>query len=100
MVQPGSSTLVYLLPQEGSQLYLAYEVDVRGEEGELPVHDLVYIDAQSGSVLERHPLIHTALNRVIYDAKHTSSIPGTKMRSEGAAATSDAGSVRSAVLAA
>ena len=58
------SELTYLVANGDGELYLAWEVKVRGTGGAL-VNDLVYVDALAGSVIERHPRIYTAKNRVI-----------------------------------
>jgi uncharacterized protein (TIGR03382 family) len=58
------SELTYLVANGDGELYLAWEVIVRGRDGAL-VNDRVYVDALAGVVIERHPRIYTAKNRVI-----------------------------------
>ncbi|MHB8875711.1 MAG: M4 family metallopeptidase, partial [Myxococcaceae bacterium] len=85
----GMPRLVYLLPVRG-ELQLAWEVVVEGQQGDDPVRDRVYVNAKSGAIAERHPLIHPALNRKLYSAGNGNSLPGTLQRSEGGAAAADA----------
>jgi vibriolysin len=85
----GMPRLVYLVPTKG-ELQLAWEVVVEGRLGEDPVKDRVYVNAKSGVVIERHPLIHPALSRKLYTAKNGTALPGTLLRSEGGAASADA----------
>ncbi|WNG32816.1 peptidase M4 [Archangium violaceum] len=82
--------LVYIRSSQDNRLKLAYEVTVSGEGEDLPIHDLVYVSALDGSILERHSKIHSALNRKVYSANNGSSTPGTLKRSEGQAAVGDA----------
>jgi vibriolysin len=58
------SELTYLVSNRDGELYLAWEVDVRGRESAL-VHDLVYVDALTGGVVDRHPQVFTVKNRII-----------------------------------
>ncbi|RKH49131.1 M4 family metallopeptidase [Corallococcus llansteffanensis] len=85
----GSPRLVYVRTEDGA-LRLAYEVTVTGEGAETPIRDLVYVNAQDGSLVLRAPQIHTALNRKLYSANNGTSTPGTLKRSEGQAAIGDA----------
>ncbi|HET9452470.1 MAG TPA: M4 family metallopeptidase, partial [Aggregicoccus sp.] len=90
-VATDAARLVYFLSPDTGKLALAYEVTLTGEEpGGLPVRDLVYVSAQDGSLLARHPQIHSAKNRAVYSANNGTSLPGTLRRSEGGAATGDA----------
>ncbi|HPO15211.1 MAG TPA: M4 family metallopeptidase [Candidatus Hydrogenedentes bacterium] len=50
------------------------------------VSEFVLVDAHSGEIAFHYPLVHTALNRQIYDANNTSDDPGTLLRSEGGGA--------------
>lgn len=69
---------------------LAREVELTGTQPSgLPVRDLLYVDAQSGAVLERHPQIHDLLQRELHDAKNGTTLPGALVRTEGQAATAD-----------
>jgi len=80
--------LVYIETQDG-QMHKAYEVVVRGERGQDPLRDKVYVDVDNGDIVAVHPQIHFAENRRIYSANNGTSTPGTLKRSEGQAATSD-----------
>ncbi len=82
--------LTYVLTTAGDALHLAWEVRVEGENGDLPMRDLLYVDAHGGEVVDRRPQIHSALNRRIYSANNGSSLPGSLRRSEGSAPVSDA----------
>src|SRR5262249_40972512 len=55
------SELTYVISNTDGELYLAWEVDVRGAM----VNDLVYVDALTGRVVDRHPQLFTLKNRVI-----------------------------------
>ncbi len=56
--------LTYLVSNTDGELYLAWEVDVRGT-GSMLEDALVYVDALSGQLIERHPQVFTIKNRVI-----------------------------------
>jgi uncharacterized protein (TIGR03382 family) len=58
------SELVYVVSNVDGELYLAWEVDVRGPAG-VPVNDLVYVDALTGKVVDRHPQMFTVKNRTV-----------------------------------
>ncbi|XXF76930.1 M4 family metallopeptidase [Myxococcaceae bacterium GXIMD 01537] len=86
----GEPRLVYVRSSLDQGLYLAYEVRVSGGTRDgAPVEDLIYVDANGGSLVDRHPLVHTALNRAVYSANNGTSLPGTLKRSEGGAAAND-----------
>lgn len=80
--------LTYLQSTEGT-LHLTWSVVVSGEREADPLKERVFVDALSGEVIERHGLIHSALNRRVYTARNGSSTPGSLLRSEGQAATGD-----------
>ena len=80
---------VYLITPEGAT-FKTYEIVAEGERAATPVHDKVYVDVDSGTVVGVHPQIHSGLNRSTYSANNGTSLPGTLRRSEGQAATSDA----------
>lgn len=63
----------------------AYEVEVTGTRDALPVRDLVYVDVDSGVILEVHPQIHHVKNRATH--LHDGSLPGALARIEGQPAT-------------
>lgn len=81
--------LVYFIAQNG-RMHLAYEVELSGTRDEEPVRDLVYVSAQNGKIIERHPQIHSALNREIHNLQNSTSLPGPVSRAEGQAANADA----------
>jgi uncharacterized protein (TIGR03382 family) len=58
------SELTYVVSNRDGELYLAWEVDVRGRESAF-VHDLVYVDALTGAIVDRHPQVFTVKNRII-----------------------------------
>ncbi len=87
--QAAPPRLVYVLPPTGT-LHLAWEVEVEGALGEDPVKERVYIDAHSGELADRHPLIHAAKNRRVHTANNGTSLPGTLVRSETQGSSSDA----------
>lgn len=65
---------------------LAWFVEVTG----FALREFIWIDAQTGAILLNFSQLAEAKNRLIYNGNHTSSLPGTLMRSEGGAATGDA----------
>ncbi|MDI3286870.1 M4 family metallopeptidase [Polyangium sp. 15x6] len=90
----GEAPLAYYAA--GKRLALVYRVDVRGRlEDGTPVRDTVLVDAADGSIALRIPHIHTAKNRQVYTAGNLPELPGfpvlpgTLVRSEGQAASSD-----------
>jgi Zn-dependent metalloprotease len=82
--------LVYYREKGTDALALAWEVRALGEQDGTPVDDLIFIDAHRGAVLAVHPQVHNELNRKVYSANNTTTLPGTLRRSEGDAATNDA----------
>ncbi|HEX8697691.1 MAG TPA: M4 family metallopeptidase [Myxococcaceae bacterium] len=86
----GSPTLVYLHPEGAEALRLAWEVRVKGERSGMPADDLLYVDAEHGGVLALHPQHHPVLNRQVYSAGNSTTLPGALVRTEGQAATGDA----------
>jgi uncharacterized protein (TIGR03382 family) len=58
------SELTYLVANRDGELYLTWEVDVRGT-GDALVEDLVYVDAITGRVVDRHPQVFTLKDRII-----------------------------------
>jgi vibriolysin len=79
---------VYIQTQAGT-LHKAYEQIVEGQRGEDPVSDKVYVDVDTGLVLEHHPQIQHARNRNTYSANNGTSLPGTIKRTETQAPTAD-----------
>ena len=62
--------LVYVARQEGAPV-LAWQTVVKGMNGDIPRHDLVFVDAITGEIAARHPKIHTARNRATFTANNT-----------------------------
>lgn len=58
------SELAYLVSNRDGELYLTWEVALDTPDGVL-TQELVYVDALTGSVVERHPQLFTLKNRVI-----------------------------------
>ncbi|WP_414641256.1 M4 family metallopeptidase [Archangium sp.] len=84
----GEPELVYY--RAGEKLLLVYEVRQSGEQADgTPVDDSVLVNAEDGSVVERIPHIHTALDRKVYDGKTLTTLPGTLARLEGSAPVAD-----------
>ena len=79
--------LVYLAASETGQVHLAWEGELRGQGPSHPEHVLAYLDAHDGGWLEVHPLVHSARNRLVYDATDPNR-PSLK-RTEGSAADVD-----------
>jgi Zn-dependent metalloprotease len=84
----GPTVLLYVVSTEDHSVHLAYQVELTGI-GDNPLHDLVYIDALTGSYVTRHPLVYDARNRQTYNANYSTALPGTLVRSEGAGPTGD-----------
>jgi Zn-dependent metalloprotease len=82
--------LVYVVSSIDGDIHLAWESRVTAPaQAGVPVDDLVYVDALSGALADRHPQIMTAKSRSVYSANNGTSLPGTLKRSEGGAASSD-----------
>lgn len=64
---------------------LAWFVEVSGPA----MREFVWVDAQTGEILLNFSQLTTSKSREIYTANHTSSLPGTLLRTEGGAATGD-----------
>jgi Zn-dependent metalloprotease len=86
----GEPRLVFVVPDEGGDRRLAWEVRVTGQVDDLPVDDRVYVAADDLAIVDVRPQVHTARNRRVYTAANGTSLPGTLRRSEGQAAVSDA----------
>ncbi|WP_309894985.1 M4 family metallopeptidase [Archangium sp.] len=84
----GEPRLVYI--RDNADLKLAFEVAVTGEGLDMPIHDMVYVSALDGKLIDRQSKIHSAKNRAVYTGNNTTSLPGTLRRSEGGAVTGDA----------
>lgn len=84
--------LVYLQPSDAA-MRLTWEVHTT-HDADITQNELIYVDALTGAVVERRTNVQTAA-RSIYDAQQAviekiSQLPGKLIRSEGAAASSDA----------
>ncbi|MCE9575740.1 MAG: M4 family metallopeptidase [Deltaproteobacteria bacterium] len=84
--------LVYVLSSRDGTPHLAWEIGVRSRSGE-PVVDLVYVEAHAGAIVDRHPQVFTARNRVVYDGQGKSppffGAPGPVLGNEAGAPSSD-----------
>lgn len=76
--------LVYVVTEAGASLAWQTEVSYTGENG--PERDLVFVDAVTGEIAARHPQIHRALSRKVYDTKKSQNLPGTEIANPGASA--------------
>lgn len=75
----------------GDKLLLVYEIRQTGSKSDgTPVDDSVLVNSQDGSIVERIPHVHTALDRKLYDGLTKSTLPGTLARIEGADPVADA----------
>jgi Zn-dependent metalloprotease len=59
----GATDLVYVITNSDGEVHLAWQVDVRAQHA--LVHDLVYVDAVTGTICARHPQIQPLKNRTI-----------------------------------
>ncbi len=84
----GEAPLVYKLGND--RMDLAYQVEVEGVRADhTPFRDSVLVNAIDGTVVGRMPHIHTAKNREMHTAANKLVLPGTTVRTEGAAAVAD-----------
>jgi uncharacterized protein (TIGR03382 family) len=65
-VTTSEPALKYLLANSTGELHLAWEIEATGTETLL--NDRVYVDALTGVIVDRHPQVFTARNRIIKDA--------------------------------
>lgn len=82
--------LSYLRTPEGKG-YLVWRsrVEYTDKNGGPQVDD-IFVDAITGELVEKHPLVHSALSRRTYTASNGTSLPGTLLISEGGS-SSDTG---------
>lgn len=59
-------------------VYLAWQAEVTYTSDEGPARDIEFADAKTGEVVARHPQIHHALVRQVYNANNGTSLPGRK----------------------
>lgn len=69
--------------REPGPIKLVWDMKVSDTAGLEGANIRVLLDASSGEIIRRYPLIHHALNRQISDANSTASDPGTFVRGEG-----------------
>lgn len=85
-----TTVLAYRRAPSGDALRLVHTVLVEGTDSDgTPIADRVLVDAVDGSIVARLPTIHTARNRELHDLKNRTRLPGTTVRTEGQAPTSD-----------
>ncbi|MFP6598721.1 MAG: M4 family metallopeptidase, partial [Candidatus Hydrogenedentota bacterium] len=90
--EPGSELVIYdpqILGQPGS-LRLAW-ASILTDESSIDIREQVLIDAHSGDTILRFSLVHTVINRLIYDSGNTSADPGSLILTEttGSSSVSD-----------
>ncbi|MCY1073690.1 M4 family metallopeptidase [Archangium lansingense] len=85
----GEPRLLYARSTVDQRLKLAFEVVVTGESQGTPVREHVFLDALDGSIVQRTSDIHHVRNRSVYTANNTTTLPGTLVRTETGAASSD-----------
>lgn len=56
-LKPSNQRLVYVISTKDQSMHLAHEIDVQSATDALPLHDLVYVDAVTGEVVDVHALI-------------------------------------------
>ncbi len=66
----------------GGSPQLVWQTIVESISGPL-LKDMVLLNAHTGAIAFRYPLIHDAKNREIYDSNNTTADPGTLERAEG-----------------
>ena len=71
-VDTDTPTLGYIITSGDGTLHLAWEVPVAGRHELL--RDKVYVDAQTGAVVDRHPEVFPARSRTVYDG-HGGTVP-------------------------
>ncbi len=86
----GDAELVYVKSSRDGNIYLSWRVDVRAQDGDTPIHDLVFVDAAERLVRDLHPQIHSVKNRNVYDAGGGDSLPGSLSIAEGGQQVGDA----------
>jgi Zn-dependent metalloprotease len=81
--------LTYVVDSTIHELHLAWSVLVAYEdtEGE-PQVDRVFADANVGGLVDRHPQVHSVLNRDTYDTGNSTNLPGTLAINENGTVTS------------
>ncbi len=85
----GMPELTFVRSTRDGTVHLAYETLAKGHRGDEPVEDVIFVDAHTGEIVDRHPRIYSALNRRVYDARNRQTTSGSLVRTEGSAASSD-----------
>jgi Zn-dependent metalloprotease len=78
-----------LLKPDVNLTSLVWRVEVTTQDLQ-PIKELVLVDAQRGHIALSFNQTEQSLNRTVYNANHTSTLPGTPVRSEGGSPTGDA----------
>jgi MYXO-CTERM domain-containing protein len=86
-----AADLVYVAPSTGGAPVLAWRSRVTGTRADgVPIVDDVFVDAVTGALVDRHPRVHTARNRLTHDAGGGQNFdPANPARSEGDPALGD-----------
>ena len=63
-----TSDLVYIAPSSGASIKQAWKITLKGNNGFLPVHTDVFVDTQLGTIVDKHPHVHSAKLRETYDS--------------------------------
>ncbi len=79
-----------ILPHQETK-YLTFKVELEGvneaDEDSMPI---VFVDAHRGRIVHAFDNIHTAKNRMTYDGKKKSTLPGTLVLQEASGTSADA----------
>jgi vibriolysin len=89
LVGTPKSDLVILPESGGARLTYLVQLDTVTAEGH-PSRPNLFIDAETGAVVQEFDNLQTSRNRKTYTASNRTTIPGTLVRSEGQAPVSDA----------
>lgn len=85
----GNTELAYLIDDRGSvTLVWSDVIAYSSEEG--PELDRIFVDARTGELTDRHPLIHRAKYRKTYTCNNGTTLPGTLLTNEGTRPTDSA----------
>jgi len=72
--------LVYIISSKTGNMHLAWEVPITGRDKGMPIDDLVYIEATTGEVVDRHPAVQPIAERSVFDAQNKTDLPGAGPR--------------------
>lgn len=84
----GKPELAYVINDKGNA-FLAWRASAAYTSANGPELDIVYADATSGDLVQKHATIQRARNRSTYNANHSTSLPGTLVLSETSGSTTD-----------